>query len=410
MPEIFKVKTFANGLTLLGLELPSVESAAFSFVIKSGSAFDPTDKIGSAAIANEWLMRGASGKSSKELNESLDSIGSQHNLGCSAMHIQFSSAQLGRNLPQALKILADIFLRPNLDEKTFAPCKELIMQDLALLEDEPSRKCTMILRENFFPAPYGHSRFGTVESLSEITADSLAGHIKSQFSPNKAILAVAGNFDWQKISDLVSDLFADWTGEQITPPAPVETKHAEHFIYKDTAQTQIGIMHTAASAKSDLYYPARIAEAVLSRGMGSRLFTEVREKKALCYGISSQYLSVADSAGMLTYAGTRPELAQQTLDVTIEELVKLEAGITEDELARAKTQIRSMMIMQGQSTSARAGALVSDWYTLGRLRSLEELNQAIQDVTCEDVKNYLQQYPAENFALVTIGPKALKLS
>ena len=410
MPEKFEVKTFPNGLTLLGLTLPDVKSAAFSFVLRSGTAYDPQNQEGSAAILNEWLMRGAGGKNSKQLNEALDSLGCQHSIGASSLFMQFSSAQFGKNLPQALALVADIFRNPNLDDETFEPCKQLIQQDLHSLVDEPSRTCTINLREKFFPSPLGRCKLGTEKSLANITADSLRTHAKSQFSPAGAMLGIAGNFDWDQICATVEELFGDWTGADISDPQTTPANPGQFPIIKETAQTHIGLMHKAVPARSELYYPARIAEAVLSRGMGSRLFTEVREKKGLCYGISCQYTNIADHAGMLTYAGTRPELAQQTLDVTIAELTKLAEGITPEELDRAKTQIRSMLVMQGQSTAARAGALVNDWYLLKRLRPMDELSAAIKSVTAQNVADYLAQYPAENFTLVTVGPEKLTLA
>jgi predicted Zn-dependent peptidase len=103
----------------------------------------------------------------------------------------------------------------------------------------------------------------------------------------------------------------------------------------------------------------------------------------------------------------RPDLAQQTFEVTIGELRRLAKGIEPDEMTRSHTQLRSSLVMQGESTSARANALASDWYHLGRLRSLEEVSRAIEAVTIPDVLDYLRAFPAENFTVLVIGPKPL---
>ena len=150
---------------------------------------------------------------------------------------------------------------------------------------------------------------------------------------------------------------------------------------------------------------ARVAETVLSGGMSSRLFTEVREKLGLAYHVATQYQSLKDHAGMFTYAGTRPDLAQQTFNVTVREIRRLGEGIDHDEMARARTQLKSGLVMQGESTSARAGALASDWYHLGRVRSLEEICGAIDAVTVEDVLAYWRDWAPRDFTVLVIGPQ-----
>lgn len=146
---------------------------------------------------------------------------------------------------------------------------------------------------------------------------------------------------------------------------------------------------------------------ILSGGMGSRLFVEVREKRALVYAILARYHSLKDYAGIFVYAGTTPQRAQETLTVTIDVLQSLQKGIEQDELSRAQTQLKSALIMQGESTSARADALAGDFYHLGTLRSLDEISSAIDAVTIDDVMEYLQAYPVKNVTMITIGPEEL---
>ena len=110
---------------------------------------------------------------------------------------------------------------------------------------------------------------------------------------------------------------------------------------------------------------------------------------------------------MFTYAGTRPEVAQQTCDVTVNELRRLAEGVEEHELQRAKTQLKSALVMQGESTSARAAALAADWYHLGRLRSLREISKSIEQITARDVTRYAKDWPAETLTALVIGPQTI---
>ena len=388
--------------------MANVSSVAFTVMIPGGSSRDGEKLRGSAAVAAEWLLRGAGSRDSRALNDALDSLGIQHSEHAQAEYLTLSAIQLSRNLAPALEIYADIILKPGFLAETFDSCRLLIAQDLQGLDDEPARKCNALLREKFFPAPLGNIPYGTPESLEAMTDSALRRHLGTLLSPQGTIFAVAGKFDWDEVCNCVEKFLGDWKGAALpelkTIPGKPETVH----ITRDSAQTHIALAHRAVISGNEEYYPARIAEAVLSRGMGSRLFTEVREKRGLAYHVSTSYASLIKHAGMFTYAGTRPEQASQTLDVIIRELQRLSDGITDEELARAKTQIRSTLIMQGESTSARASALGADWVHLKRLRGLDEISNAINAVTEKDVMEYLEKFPADNFTILTIGPDGLK--
>src|SRR3989442_9053029 len=142
------------------------------------------------------------------------------------------------------------------------------------------------------------------------------------------------------------------------------------------------------------YYAAMGAVNVLSGGMSARLFTEVREKRGLCYAVWATYQTFKDRASILCYAGTTNERAQETLDVTLGELRRLQDGIERDEVERVQAGLKSSLIMQEESTSARAGMLASDWYYLGRVRTFDEIQSAINGLTPEGIVGYLRRYPA----------------
>ncbi len=408
--EDFRIHTLANGLTILGQPMPDVSSAALMFSVHCGASRDPEGSQGTAAVASEWLIRGAGQRDSRSLNDALDALGVQHNESVHSEHIHISAAQLGRNLHDVLEIFADILQAPHLGDETFEPCRALIQQDLQSLDDEPARMCNYLLREKFFPYPLGRLTLGRTESLEALTPAGVRDHVRNHFSPAGTVLSVAGNFDWQPLVELVEKRFGSWSG---LAPSPLRIQPAVGGVThlgKDTAQTHIALAYTVPTCDEADYYPIRLAETVLSRGMGSRLFTEVREKRGLVYHISASYTCLKDHAGMFVYAGSRPDLAQQTFDVTLAELARLGEDITPEELSRAKTQLRSALVMQGASTTSRAGTLASDWYHLGRLRTLAEVSQCIQSVTREDVLASLRNYPAKHLSILTVGPAPLKES
>jgi predicted Zn-dependent peptidase len=137
------------------------------------------------------------------------------------------------------------------------------------------------------------------------------------------------------------------------------------------------------------------------------LFSEIREKRGLCYSVSAGYSSLPQIGTVLCYAGTSNERAQETLDAFLHELRRLSQGATADELSRAKIGLKAGTVMSGESSSARAGAIARDWFMRGRIRTLDEILAAIDAVTLEQLNEYLAGRPVENVTTVLIGPKKL---
>jgi predicted Zn-dependent peptidase len=141
--------------------------------------------------------------------------------------------------------------------------------------------------------------------------------------------------------------------------------------------------------------------------MSSRLFTEVREKRGLCYAVGSRYHCLKGHAGVLCYAGTTPDKAQETLDVVMGEFGRLAEGVTDDEVQRARVGLKSSLIMGSESTSARAGAIAADWHLLGRVRSMDEIKDALEKLSTVGVCRAAEKHRFGDFTVVTIGPRQI---
>ena len=176
-------------------------------------------------------------------------------------------------------------------------------------------------------------------------------------------------------------------------------------IHNEGAQVHIGLMTETAKLTDPDYYNARVAVSVLSGGMSARLFTEVREKRGLCYAIGAHYHALKEAAGIMCYAGTTPEKAQETLEVIIGEFGRLSEEISEEEIQRAKIGLKSSLILQSESSSSRAGSTGHDYYMLGRVRSLYEIKSKIEETSVDSVLTFLRKNKFKDFTVVTIGPK-----
>ncbi len=401
--------TLPNGLTLLLERMDHVRSAAVNFLIPAGCVYDPPEQLGLVSIFSDMITRGAGDRDSRALTLAMDSLGLDHSESVGQLHLRFWGSTLARSIPPALELFADILRRPHLPDEQLDSVKSLALQDLQALEDEPRAKVMVEMRRRFWPHPLGQDRRGSEESIERITPRGLRDFHASHFGPKGTIMSVAGNMDWQPLRDQVERLFGDWQGNDVRPPKLIAPIKGQAHLDKDTTQTQIVIGYPSVPFGDPEYYAALGAVQVLSGGMGARLFTEVREKRGLCYAVSANYQTFKQVAGILCYAGTTTERAQETLDVTIGELKRMIDGVSEEEVQRVRAGLKSSVIMQEESTSSRAGALASDWYYLNRVRSMDEIQQAIDALSPRSILDHVKKYPPRDFTIVTLGKNALTL-
>ena len=408
MTQTILSHTFENGLVLLAEPMSSVESAAFTFRVPAGTAFEPYDRGGLAGLSCELVLRGAGPRDNRQFVNELDNLGVERGEGVGDAHLYFRGATLSKNLLPALDIYADVLRRPHLPADQLEPSRLTALQELAAVEDEPGQKVMLELRRRHFPDPWGRPSQGRREALETITIEEIKTYFAAQFRPNGAILGIAGRFDWAALKDRVGRLFGDWPShaepQLAERPAGPKREHLQH----DSNQTQIGIAYPSIAYRDPDYYQASAAIGVLSGGMSSRLFTEVREKRGLCYTVYATHGTLLDRGSVFCYAGTSAERAQETLDVTIAEIIRLSAGIEAAELDRLKARIKSGLIMQQESSSARSGSLVRDWYYLGRVRTLDEVGAIVDALTPQTINAYLAAHRPRDFTIVTLGPKPLE--
>ncbi len=413
-PATIEQHKYSNGLVLVGEVMPEVQSAAFTLLIPAGAAYEVADGLnvggGAATMVAEWITRGAGSRDSRQLLTALDNLGVSHSESAQTLHTSLSAATLGRNLVPALEIFADIVLQPHYDDEEVEPIRALCLQNLRSLEDDPGTKVIYELRRRHFPEPWGRPSPGTVEGISGLTGDALRRFYQAAYRPNGAILGVAGAIDWPRLKDAVGRLFGDWKPRPDPHLSEKPGGPRRDHILRETQQIQIALAHPSATVVSPDYYRARAAVAILGGYSSARLFTEVREKRGLCYSVYASYESQRARAAMLCYAGASTDRAQQTLDVIIAEIRRLgREGIEPDELETMRAGLKSSLIMAQESSMSRSSALASDWYFLGRVRPLEEISTELDALTPRSVSDYAAGFVhMRDLTILTLGPTALR--
>ncbi len=414
-PARIEQHEYSNGLVLVGEVMPGVQSAAFTLLIPAGAAYEGADGInvggGAATMVAEWITRGAGSRDSRALLSALDNLGVSHSESAQTLHTSLSAATLGRNLEPALEVFADTVLRPHCDDREIEPIRALCLQNLRSLEDDPGTKVIYELRRRHFPDPWGRPAPGTTEEISRLSGEDLRSFHRATYRPGGTILGVAGAIDWPRIKDAVGRLFGDWRPRPDPHLREKPSGPPRDHILRETQQIQIALALPAATVISPDYYRARAAVAILGGYSSARLFTEVREKRGLCYSVYASYESHRDRAALLCYAGTSPDRAQETLDVMLAELSRLgRGGIDHDELETMRAGLKSSLIMAQESSMSRSAALASDWYFLNRVRPLEEISAELDALSPESVSEYARSFEdPEGLTILTLGPAALRM-
>ena len=398
-----------NGLVLLGEHMPWLRSAAFTFMVPSGTCYEPAALSGLASLASEMSQRGCGPYDSRQFLEELDFLGTERTSSITTHHTSFSCAMPSSAFERTLELYSHMVQSPHLPPDQLEDARQLAYQDLRALEDEPSHRCFNELKRFRFPQPFGRTAQGTLEGLQAIEIDDVRKFCSANLHAPGSILAVAGNFVWSEVCAAVERTFGKWSGPA-TPSLP-ELKPVSGQRHTDHAsnQTHLALAYDCMPYESPDYYKTRALVGILSDGMSSRLFTEVREKRGLVYSVFATCFSLAGKGSVLCYAGTTTNRADETLQVLIETIHSLGEGVTEDELARLKVRFKSALVMEQESSAARSHQIAGDWFHLGRVPSREEVLKEIDSLTCAALLDHFQANRPKNFALVTVGSQPLEL-
>ncbi len=408
MKEPIFSHAYENGLVLVAEPMMSLESAAFTFLVPAGCSYDPANQSGLSSFTCEMTLRGAGERDSRAMVDALENLGVERGESVSSHHTTFSGATLARNLSPALELFADLLRRPRLPLDQLEAARSVVLQELRAIDDEPSQRLLIELRRRQYPDPWGRSSHGDVAGLESITLSDIRSFYGRQYRPNGTILGVAGRIDWPRLKDDVGRLLGDWKPQPTAEPRAGQILARRGHLPHESNQTQIGIAYDSVPYRHRDYFQAFGAVGVLSGGMSSRLFTEVREKRGLCYTVYATCHTLLDRGSVLCYAGTSAERAQETLDVMLAELIRLAEGVEAAELNRLKARIKSGLIMQQESSSSRSGSIARDWHHLGRARTLDEVGALVDGLTCQSINAYLKENPPRDFAIVTLGPTPLE--
>ena len=399
--------TFDNGLQLVTESVRDVRTVSIEWLVCGGVATNEHD--GDSVLLTELMYRGAGDLSDREHTERLDHLGVRRNITCGVRLLKLHALCLGSKVQEAIGPVFDMFLCPKLPNEGLAPSQQLSFQALDSIQDNPPKLVNLAINEHHFSAPFNRSTYGTRSCLESATIERIRGVYKNSVCPKGSIVSIAGDIDHDTILQSVRSQTENWSGESLSPSNTSSPTRGIHHINQDTSQVHIGMALDAPNVADQNSILERIAVSIFGGATSGRLFTEVRQKRSLCYSVHASYQPSRENATVRIHAGTTPERAAETIDVILDQLAQLQNGVTKEEFDRTITRLRAGTVMSGESTAARAGALLGDQYAKGKTRTLKERLDELSAVSLDAVNEYLNKKVSGAMTLVFLGPKALEI-
>ena len=401
--------TLPNGLEIVGQRMPSLASVTFGIQFAAGMREEPQQALGLTHLLADMVFQGTEHRSVRQLTEEFEAIGARRGGETSSEFARYSAQIVGNRFDRALELIADVVRYPTFPADEFNQMRSVQLQEIRRRDDEPMRRIMDLARETFYAGTkLGRRGLGTTETVEGLRPEDLRDFWRRRYLPGGALLSIAGNFDWDHVVARVEDLFGDWAGS----PAPsVEEKPEPHSAVNiemhEGNQEHIVMAYPFPKYGDPDYYAALVVTEIFGGGMTSRLFREVREKRGLVYSVAAMFAPNGVYGAQFLYAGTTPEKAHETVTVMREEMRLLrEEGVSADELERAKVQLKSELVMRGESSAARMGSLARSWWFEHRLIPIQETKQAIDNVSQEQIMELLRRFPpAQPLVIAAIGPR-----
>jgi len=364
-----------------------VRSIALGLWIRTGSRDESPAQAGLSHFLEHLLFKGTDRFSSREIDETFDSIGAEVNAGTGKETTSVYSRFLDRHLDRAFDVLSDMVLRstyPDIDSE-----RQVVIEEIAMYEDEPSDKVHDVLSSAIFgDHPLGLPIIGRADVISSVSVPDIKAYHDERYVGSNIVIAAAGNVDHDQLVELATQR-ADCapTSDHAAPaPAPSIATPRLCFHEKETEQYHLCLGGPGIARGDERRFALRVLDTILGGSTSSRLFQEVREKRGLAYAVYSYASQFVDGGHVGVYVGTRPDNVEQALEVIGTELRKVSAdGVTAEELDRARENVKGRTTLSMESTLARMNRLGSSILMDVPLLSLDEVLARIDAVTLDDV-------------------------
>ncbi len=411
-----------SGVRILSEHIPGSRSATIGYWVAAGSRDErgaegaTPSRHGSTHFLEHLLFKGTPTRSALDIAIAFDSVGGEHNAVTSKEYTCYYAKVRDADLPMAISVLSDMLTSSLLDRGEFETERGVILEELAMAEDDPSD----VVGERLFEAvlgahPLGRPVGGTPDAIRAVTRDAVWEHYAAQYRPNDLVVSAAGAVDHDALVAAVTatlggsgwdlELPADPRARRSPVAAPIAAGAPLVVVQKPTEQASVMIGMLGIVATDERRTTMAVLNSVFGGGMSSRLFQEVREKRGLAYSVYSYAPSYSDAGLFTMFAGCTPGREGAVSELMLAELHHLaEHGITADELSRAHGQLSGSAALALEDSDTRMSRLGRSELTQGEFVDLDESVRRLMEVSLDDVQALAQELAAQSVSIAAVGP------
>ncbi|MDR4307885.1 insulinase family protein [Chelatococcus sambhunathii] len=400
-----RATTLASGLTVVTDPMPELGTAAVGITFGAGSRSETEAEHGLAHLLEHMAFKGTARRSAREISEEIEQVGGDLNAATGTEQTAYSARVLADDVPLALDVLADIVISPTFDREELKRERNVILQEIAGVEDTPDDVVFDWLQETAFPGQtLGRSILGTPKSVKGLDEAAIRTFRDRCYRAKDAVVTAAGAVEHDAVVREAERLFAGLPAGQSEAPRPAVYVGGDKREKRNLEQLHVTLAFQGFAFAADEAYAAQVFANLVGGGMSSRLFQEVREQRGLAYSINAFHWSYADTGLFGLYAGLGGEDAADILPVALDVLLEAAETADERELERAKAQMKAGLLMSLEMPAARADQHARHQLAFGRPLDVSETVEKIEAVTVAAARAAGHAMLASPPSLAAIGP------
>jgi predicted Zn-dependent peptidase len=397
-----------NGLIVLTERMEHLRSVAMGVWVKSGSRCESAEINGISHFVEHMLFKGTRSRSALHIAREMDSIGGNLDAFTGKETICFNVKSLADHVPIALDVLADLVLNPVFASTEIERERGVILEEIKIDEDNPDVLVHELFTQNFWKDhPLGKPILGTTKTVGRLDQQKLIDYHIGSFRGGNMVFSAAGDLEHDQFVQAVADKFAPLPPGEAAHEmqAPLATARILLQNKKGLEQVQLCMGVPAPPITDDNRYATLILNTVLGSGMSSRLFQTIREERGLAYAIYSDLSPYSDTGSLCVYAGTSAGKALEVIDLVLAEFRNLkETPLSDEELTRAKDQLKGNILMGLESSNSRMANLARQEMYFHQFFTADEVIVRIEAVTADQIQAMAQRlFVPDRIAVTLLG-------
>jgi predicted Zn-dependent peptidase len=400
-----RLTTLENGLRVATDTMDTVETVTLGAWVETGSRDEPAELNGISHFLEHMVFKGTKRRSARAIAEEIEAVGGHINAYTSRENTAFYAKVLKEDVGLAVDLVSDIMMHATMDPTELEREKSVICQEIHQAHDTPDDVVFDIFQEKAFPnQPLGRPVLGTEDVVRSLTRDDIQKYLHVGYTAQDTFFCAAGRVDHDELVNMIGDAFGGLSTDHRNGREHANYQGGDHLIARDLEQLHLVLGFDGIGYKDDDFYAASVFSTLFGGGMSSRLFQEIREDRGLAYSIYS-FLSCYEDAGLFgIYAGTSADETAELIPVIAAEAAKVIDHVNEDEITRARTQLKASILMARESTSSRVEQLARQVMLFGRHLSVDEIVAKVDAVDNAAVKSVAARLFSGTPTLTAVGP------